>query len=331
MRRTSSGCGQSRRGITLLEVLISIGIIAIGLTSVLSLLAAAGRQAERAAILDRAALLANNIVADSATFGLYREGSGCFSTFIGSATLEYLPFVDGTGGWCRIVVRPPVPILFDPNIQPGSNNIPGTFPAWQRSSGIYGDAGAAGNMNAALQFLLHRDGLLYDASKTADDPPLNSIVQGMRSFEGRQTGIFFVTGTGIGPYLGSAVVFHNRDPIFIGPGKVSGTMQSGTLTLTTSQLNTAGAGQLPLQKLIRPGAVAFVQSASGTGFHQLTGVSLMSGSAVGTQTIARLRLMSNKDPALGSGTAPTRIQFLPDSVGLAERTFSLESIGVFTQ
>ena len=48
----------ARRGITLMEVLISIGILAIGLTSVVSLVPAGQTQAARAVILDRAATAA---------------------------------------------------------------------------------------------------------------------------------------------------------------------------------------------------------------------------------------------------------------------------------
>ena len=334
MRRTSSGRGQSRRGITLLEVLISTGIIAIGLTSVLSLLAAAGRQAERAVVLDRAALLANNIVADAATFGMLREGCGCFSSFTISGTTKSFPELRSpTWDWSQFVYRPSIPLVFDSQLQPWTpdSGMPGTYPAWLTSAGIYGDTGAAPYSNTMSQFMACRDDVVYDASQSEDNPPLNSLVDGMRSFEGRQTAFMSISGTGSGPYRASAVVFHNRNRAYIGWGRVSGTMQSGTLTLLTSDLRAPAGPLLPLPKLIRPGAVAFVRSASGTGFHQLTGVALISGSEVGGNTVARLRLMSSKDPALGSGTAPTTIQFLPDSVGLAERTFSLESIGVFTQ
>lgn len=61
---------KSRHGITLMEVLIAIGILSIGLTSVAALLPAGGSQARKAIISDRAANLAENALADAITIGL---------------------------------------------------------------------------------------------------------------------------------------------------------------------------------------------------------------------------------------------------------------------
>ena len=64
-----------RRGITLMEVLISIGILAVGLTSVVSLVPAGQSQAARAVILDRAAAAVANGLQDAVTFGLTKPES----------------------------------------------------------------------------------------------------------------------------------------------------------------------------------------------------------------------------------------------------------------
>ena len=53
-----------RRGITILEVLISIGILAVGLASVLALLPAGGSQARKAMVEDRRTALGENALAD---------------------------------------------------------------------------------------------------------------------------------------------------------------------------------------------------------------------------------------------------------------------------
>ena len=53
-----------RRGITILEVLISIGILAVGLASVLALLPAGGSQARKAMVEDRRTTLGENALAD---------------------------------------------------------------------------------------------------------------------------------------------------------------------------------------------------------------------------------------------------------------------------
>ena len=53
-----------RRGITILEVLISIGILSVGLASVLALLPAGGSQARKAMVEDRRTTLGENALAD---------------------------------------------------------------------------------------------------------------------------------------------------------------------------------------------------------------------------------------------------------------------------
>jgi type II secretory pathway pseudopilin PulG len=55
---------QHRRGITLLEVMISIGIVAISIFGLLALLPVAGQQAERGLVNDRAAAAGRNAVAE---------------------------------------------------------------------------------------------------------------------------------------------------------------------------------------------------------------------------------------------------------------------------
>ncbi|MBU6276184.1 MAG: prepilin-type N-terminal cleavage/methylation domain-containing protein [Planctomycetes bacterium] len=64
-----------RRGITLMEVLISIGILAVGLTSVVALVPAGRSQASRGIIYDRATTMATNALADAVTAGFTRLDS----------------------------------------------------------------------------------------------------------------------------------------------------------------------------------------------------------------------------------------------------------------
>ncbi len=61
-----------RRGISLLEVLISIGIMAVGLISVMSLLPVGGIQAQKADIEQRKAETGLNIVREFKTRGMAR-------------------------------------------------------------------------------------------------------------------------------------------------------------------------------------------------------------------------------------------------------------------
>ena len=62
-----------RPGITLLEVLISLGVLTIGLVSVVSLLPAGRSLAVKAAVYDRASALASNAAADLINRGLLRS------------------------------------------------------------------------------------------------------------------------------------------------------------------------------------------------------------------------------------------------------------------
>jgi hypothetical protein len=66
---------QRRRGISLLEVLISIGILSIGLASVLALLPAGGSQARKAMIEDRRGALGAGAIADCHARGFLNPSS----------------------------------------------------------------------------------------------------------------------------------------------------------------------------------------------------------------------------------------------------------------
>ena len=64
-----------RRGISLLEVLISMGILTVGLLSVLALVPAGKSQAVKAVIYDRSSVMASNVAADLISRGLLRSTS----------------------------------------------------------------------------------------------------------------------------------------------------------------------------------------------------------------------------------------------------------------
>jgi len=141
------------------------------------------------------------------------------------------------------------------------------------------------------------------------------------------TSLLCLSDIGNGLRQASVIVFHARDANLIGLGAasqplVTGSMVSGTLSVLTSDLR----GR-QVNELIRPGVVAY---ASGT-FHQLSAAVVTGETTVSGTTLANVFLTSTKDAALGSGSTGISIQFLPDSVGLAERTFTPETVGAFTQ
>jgi prepilin-type N-terminal cleavage/methylation domain-containing protein len=69
----SSRRGGLRRGVSLLEVLISIGILAVGLTAALSLIPAGRTYMKKAAVDDRAAAMVPNAFATMLNLGLFRQ------------------------------------------------------------------------------------------------------------------------------------------------------------------------------------------------------------------------------------------------------------------
>jgi len=81
-----------RRGISLLEVLISIGILSVGLISVLSLIPAGRLLSSKANALDRTSLLAMNAAADFMNRGFARP-AGWTNSNPGTAFVAYDPLL----------------------------------------------------------------------------------------------------------------------------------------------------------------------------------------------------------------------------------------------
>lgn len=278
------------RGITVLEVLISIGILAIGLTSVLAIVPAAKSQSARAVILDRASTLAANVLADAATFGLLRSGSD-------TMTVSHLA---GT------------PVFIDPA---GVGSVLGSATnGGLKQTGIYGIGTTAASAAFHQSFLQSRDDLLVTTATTSsDDPPLNAVIDGARAFEGRMTSLLCLSGTGDGPHRASVVVFHARDPAFLA---ITGTLVDSRLAVASlaPSIPDRTAGEV-----IRPGVILW--SAANQRLHQAMSVSYDSNTNSFFLTLSTGTLLA---------TGGYQVQILPDSVGLAERTFTPETAGAFT-
>lgn len=226
---------QPRRGITVLEVLIAMGILAIGIGSVAALIPAAGSQGARAVILDRASVHAANVLADAATFGLLRKS--------------------GTN-WTGLTVSGSTVIVDLAGTALTSATSAALRDAGAFSSAVSGTAGVA----AARLFLESRDDVLVTTPSGEDDPPTNLVVDGARGFKGQTTSLLCISGTGSGPYRASVVVFHGRDP---GITTITGTLTNSALTFTPP------ADRLATD-VVRPGVVVWDQSARR--FHQMMAV-----------------------------------------------------------
>ncbi len=278
-------------GITLLEVLISIGILAIGLSSLVALMPAARSQAERAVVLNHAGVCAANALADAATFGLLRTDS-----------LTATP-------------TPTVPVIVDPDVtQAGVYfGAAGTATLGQlKSTGVFAAASAttAAVQGTAGLFSRSTDDIIVTRSAVEDGPPLNAFADGARSFSGRVSCLYCIrTGSANAPGTLSVVVFHGRDPAL---PAVSGTVVGYRASISGS------IGDRTQREIMRPGSVLY-----GNGrFHRIAAAAFDASGSTAYLTLAT-------GNALGSGTVP--VQFLPDSVGLAERPFTPETTGPYTE
>jgi type II secretory pathway pseudopilin PulG len=277
-----------QRGITLLEVLISIGILAIGVTSVISLVPAAGSQASRAIVLDRASAFAANVLADAATFGLLAPD--CVLAVTGSTPSYYL---DPDSA--------PLPLSYLQNSDLGRLKAAGVFATAVSTT-------PAGEPTERL-VLQSRDDIVVGPLTADDTPPNNFFDAGLvRSFDGRFTALLGVSGTTPGvPGRMSVVVFHRRDRA--SPLAVSGTVTD--LRIDATSLDASQLAGRRLRDVVRPGAVLWAPGPVQRGFHQIIGAAIDR-----TDSFAYVTLSSGT-ALLGTHT----VQLLPDSVGLAERMY----------
>jgi hypothetical protein len=215
---------QSPLGITLLEVLISIGVLSIGLVSVAALVPAGRSQAGRATVMDRAGILAANAIADACNFGVIRPTA---LTASGNVVIDL-----GTA----FVPLPGVPAS-----------------ASARAHGIYSTASTAvAPPSYHRLFMQSRDDVILAPPLTEDDLPTNLFVDGLRGFDGRMT-CMYVLSSG-SPSRLSVVVFHNRDPSAL---PVTGAIVTGQV----STASLAGLGDRTAKEVLKPGAVLHANNA----------------------------------------------------------------------
>ena len=303
-----------RRGITLMEVLISIGILAVGLTSVVSLVPAGQSQAARAVILDRAAAAVANGLHDAVTFGLTKPDAVAF---------------DG----------PPQPVwIFDPVVQRAGLQASAFYAnavgARLKPSGVYSQASSpdgTADWRLLQLFGQGRDDLVFPAGSGPDDPPRNAYDSaGLRPYNGRMTCVFSVArADNVGmtsPQAGdvaklSVVAFHNRDLATPADGFVAFKYDSALATLTP-------AGPLPanrtLRDVIRPGVVIY-DPKKFTETNQYQRFSQVQMASVDTENNEVYVTFSSPAPSDGVVTV------LLDSVGLAEQMVVLEGPGPYSK
>jgi len=286
----------AKKGITLMEVLIAIGILAVGLSSVAALLPAGGSQAKKAVMADRAATLAENALADAVTAGLIRPDAL-------------------TGGGSRIVLDP----IGDPGLA-------GLTYRSLTVAGVYGGGGAVSSAVPQL-FGQSRDDLIFNDPATEDALPTNLLVEGTRGYLGRTSCLWAIESLTAGSIVAgrqarlSVVLFHEREVTSPGSAVFNG---GGTAEIDSNGLIT-WSGSLPsglsVKQVFRPGTVVLrhtPESVAAPAFYVLRAAP--ENASGGVYAIADDRRLT--EPPTSPG--PMYISVLVGSVGLAQRIVTLE-------
>lgn len=284
----------TRRGITLMEVLIAIGILAIGLTSVAALVPAGGSQARRAIISDRAANIAENALADAVTIGLTRP-------------------LSLTGTAARVVIDPA-----------GALALPGASDISLQAAGMLSTATGGGGVPASIIQLFGqgRDDVIFTPSESEDGLPSNLFIDGTRAFDGRTTCLWAIESLdGNSIAAGklarlSAVVFHERDP---------STRTLAASVSATGEVSLTLPADRPIREILKAGTVIVVNPVGANPAILNTDsllFTLRSASPTGAGASA-FGVFDRAPPAASC-------LILLDSVGLAQAIVTLEGPGPFS-
>jgi len=292
-----------RAGITLMEVLIAVGILAIGLSSVVALLPAGHSMAQRSFTTDQASIVAANAAADFVTQGFLRPE-------------------------CISVTVPP--LVYDPL---GTNSAL-LKPIFLRQEGVFATSASGIRTPPISGYLVRgRDDLVYNVP---DNPNLDVTnrfgVDGLRDHLGKFTWAALLTrpvGSGIPPTdpfapgdeaILSIIVFHQRDPSQ--PLVPLGNYAAGTGALT---LPVSGAPLIAGRQnrdLIRTGGVVALEPvppASGSYAVRRLSLASLTTDQNGKESGAFIEFEGGDPP----GTTFTAY-LIPDAVAVLERLVTIE-------
>jgi hypothetical protein len=240
-----------RRGISLMEVLISMGILTIGLVSVISLIPAGRSQAIKASAIDRSSALAQNAAADFINRGFLRPSG--WTAMPSSNIAIFDPLFDplGTIFWTNM--------LSLSVIQPRIDAVTTASSAHAITSG-----------GSAIGDLLMRgeDDIRYSTDNVgADAPPVAlwsySSTSGRHVFDGSYSYLATLSGNGTswepGEYKTLTIVTFNKRDTSLAPVSL-------TLSDTTSGIWDVSQTNVPtgqnLKDVIKPGAMVLAYTTS---------------------------------------------------------------------
>ena len=285
-----------RRGITLLEVLISMGILTIGIVSVLSLIPTGRSFAVKATVYDRVTAVADNAIADIINRGYLDPVRYTLST-ISPTRIDFLGFANGsalvsgsftdtvpTSNWPIDTLTTTVPFA----IQASSDDLVYTLPT--------NDAPPSPGRTA--------NGVAVAENKFSWAATLTSP-------SGTSAAGTTLSGTASGtPALLSVVVFHRRDLSGTGQLSVSGTATGTTVTISGVTSTT--------KNYLRAGNVVLCANGSNYSWRRLLLTAFDDPNSQALLTVGGASLTS------GNSSAPVTIWVFVGAVGLAERLVRLE-------
>ena len=300
---------ENRDGITLMEVLIAIGILAVGLSSVAALMPAAGSQAKKAVIADRAASMAENALADAIAIGLTRQAN----------------LVSGT-----------TRIVFDPV---GDPLIAGMTFQNTTNHGMFG-GGTVLTSGSGVQKLFgqNRDDLVYNEPASEDALPTNAFFDGTRGFLGRTSCVWLLESLNSTVDLVdsesarlSAVLFHERDQSLADEAVFNG---GGTATIDGNGLIT-WTGPLPdgktSKQIFRPGTVIVRHNPFVNALNLTSPAAYVLRAAPGSPSGGLYAIADDSRLTQFSvGTTSDPVSILVGSVGLAQKIVTLEGNSEYT-
>jgi Tfp pilus assembly protein PilV len=283
----------SRNGISLLEVLISIGILAVGLTSVLSFIPAGHSMAKTSLVTDQAAVVASNALADLATQGFLRAES-----------------LSGVTS----------PVIIDPFGSSGMWTGVGGNATVLRQAGVLASpalASPARSSPASQHSFRSRDDVVYNVPDS-DEDVTNRYADDSRAYKGNFSWLAILSKAGGGAMSAgdevtlSVIVFHNRD------------MSQGPVSL--GSYNNPG----PTQVLWPAGPGPLVPDRKNSEFFRSNGVCLVqTTSAISFRRIAIAAINDDDSGAFlefdGVQPPSATIYAIPDAAAVVEKTVTLES------
>jgi len=292
-----------RAGISLLEVLISIGILAVGLTSVLSFIPAGHSMAKTSFVTDQAAIVAANAMDDLVTQGFLRVDS--------------LSNVNS-------------PVMIDPVGAFGGVVWPIFNQAVLRQNGVFSDANAPPapspqRLAPSASYLIRaRDDISYNVPDSDALDVTNRFIDGTRAYSGNFSWLATLAKSAGGAFAAgdevtlTVVVFHNRDasqpPLPLGAFGIGNiTWPAGPGPLVTSRKNS---------EIVRSNGVCLVNQGAPIppAFRRIS-IAAISDDDSGA-------FIECDGPTLAAGAA---IFAVPDAVAVIEKTVTLEASSPYSE